>query len=60
MKAPSPDLQAVKSIEDDVDTRLQALDNLDPDDIERLRQRRLDQLKQAAARKQARDGLSTA
>jgi hypothetical protein len=57
---PSATLQAVRNIEDDVDTRLQALDNLDADDIERLRQRRLDQMKQAATRKQVRDGHSDA
>ena len=59
MQTPFATLQAVRSIEDNVDTRLQALDNLDPDDIERLRQRRLDQMKQAAARKQARIGNDT-
>ena len=49
-------IQAVRNIEDNVDSKLQALDNMDADDIERLRQRRLDQMKQAAANKQARHG----
>ena len=44
----------MKNIEDNVDSHLQVLDNLDADDIERLRQRRMDQLKQQAAKKQAR------
>ena len=51
-------VQAVRNIEDNVDTQLQALENMDADDIERMRQRRLDQMKQAAAKKQARHGLS--
>lgn len=46
------DSQAVRSVEDQVDSKLQALDNLDPDDIEKLRQRRLEQMKQAAAKRQ--------
>ena len=44
--------QAVKNVEDQIDNTLQALDNLDPDDIENMRQRRLDQMKRAAAQKQ--------
>ena len=36
-----------------MDNHLQALENLDADDIERLRQRRMDQMKQAATKKQA-------
>ena len=45
-------VQAVKSVEDRLDNTLQALDNLDPDDIENMRQRRLEQMKRAAAQKQ--------
>ena len=44
--------QAVKNVEDRLDNTLQALDNLDPDDIENMRQRRLEQMKRAAAQKQ--------
>ena len=44
--------QAVKNVEDQLDTTLQALDNLDPDDLEAMRQRRLDQMKRAAAKRQ--------
>ena len=44
--------QAVKNVEDQLDTTLQALDNLDPDDLEAMRQRRLDQMKRAAAQRQ--------
>lgn len=39
-------------MEDQIDNRLQALENLDADDIEKLRQRRLHQMKLAAAQKQ--------
>ena len=45
-------VQAVKNVEDRLDNTLQALDNLDPDDIENMRQRRLEQMKRAAAQKQ--------
>ena len=45
-------VQAVRNVEDRLDNTLQALDNLDPDDIENMRQRRLDQMKRAAAQKQ--------
>ena len=45
-------MQAVKNVEDQLDNTLQALDNLDPDDIENMRQRRLEQMKRAAAQKQ--------
>ena len=44
--------QAVKNVEDQLDNTLQALENLDADDIENMRQRRLDQMKRAAAQKQ--------
>jgi hypothetical protein len=44
--------QAVKNVEDQLDNTLQALDNLDPDDIENMRQRRLKQMKRDAAQKQ--------
>ena len=39
-------------MEDQLDNTLQALDNLDPDDIQNMRQRRLEQMKRAAAQKQ--------
>ena len=39
-------------MEDQLDNSLQALDNMDADDIEKMRQRRLQQMKLAAARKQ--------
>ncbi len=39
-------------MEDQLDNRLQALDNMDADDIEKMRQRRLQQMKVAAAQKQ--------
>ena len=39
-------------MEDQLDNTLQALDNMDPDDLEAMRQRRLDQMKRAAAQKQ--------
>lgn len=39
-------------MEDQLDNRLQALDNMDADDIEKMRQRRLQQMKLAAAQKQ--------
>ncbi len=44
--------QAVKNVEDQLDNTLQALDNMDPDDLEAMRQRRLDQMKRAAAQRQ--------
>ena len=40
-------------MESHLDSQLQALDNLDEDGIERMRQRRLNQLKAAASRRQA-------
>lgn len=40
-------------MESHLDSQLQALDNLDEDGIERMRQRRLSQLKAAASRRQA-------
>ncbi|EIE19701.1 thioredoxin-like protein [Coccomyxa subellipsoidea C-169] len=45
-------VNAAKNVEDQIDNRLQALENLDADDIEKLRQRRLHQMKLAAAQKQ--------
>ena len=39
-------------MEDQLDNTLQALDNMDPDDLEAMRQRRLDQMKRAAAQRQ--------
>jgi len=39
-------------VEDQLDTTLQALENLEADDIENMRQRRLNQMKRAAAQKQ--------
>lgn len=41
-------LQAAKEAEDAIDNQLKALDNLDDDDLERLRQSRIDQLKRQA------------
>ena len=40
-------------MESQLDSQLQALDNLDEDGIERMRQRRISQLKAAASRRQA-------
>ena len=45
--------QAASEVESHLDSQLQALDNLDEDGIERMRQRRLSQLKAAASRRQA-------
>jgi hypothetical protein len=41
-------LQAAKEAEDAIDNEIKALDNLDDDDLERLRQSRIDQLKRQA------------
>lgn len=45
-------LAAAKGVEDQLDSRLHALDNLDEDDLENLRRRRVEQMKQHARKKQ--------
>lgn len=42
---------AAQKIEDDLDNQLHALENLNDDDLETLRQRRIDQLKRQAEKK---------
>jgi hypothetical protein len=38
-------IQAAKQVEDQIDAQLHQLENLEEDDIERIRQRRVDELK---------------
>ena len=45
-------LAAAKGVEDQLDSQLHALENLDEDDLESLRRRRVDQMKQQARKKQ--------
>ena len=45
-------IAAAQQMEDHLDGELHRLENLDGDDLERLRERRIKQLKQQAARKQ--------
>ena len=45
-------LAAAQQVEDQLDEQIHALDRLDQDDLEAVRQRRLDQLKKLAAKKQ--------
>ncbi|KAK3606714.1 hypothetical protein CHS0354_005852 [Potamilus streckersoni] len=45
-------LQATVAMEDQIDAEIQRLDNLDDDDLEKLRQKRLDSMKQAQKQKQ--------
>lgn len=42
-------LEATKAIEEQLDAELDRLDNLDSDDLERLREKRLQQMKQQAS-----------
>jgi len=44
-------LEAAKVVEEQVDAQLQELDNLDDDDYEAIRQKRLDQMKKMAAKR---------
>ncbi|KAL3878778.1 hypothetical protein ACJMK2_031108 [Sinanodonta woodiana] len=45
-------LQATMAMEDQIDAEIQRLDNLDDDDLEKLRQKRLESMKQAQKQKQ--------
>jgi hypothetical protein len=45
-------LKAAKQAEDELDNQIRALENLDDDDLERLRQKRIDQLKRQAQLKE--------
>jgi hypothetical protein len=38
-------LQVAKTFEDQIDAQLHQLENLDEDDLERIRQRRIDEMK---------------
>ncbi|PUZ50787.1 hypothetical protein GQ55_6G088000 [Panicum hallii var. hallii] len=44
-------LSAAKAVEDKIDEEIAALDRLDPDDIEALRERRIQQMRRAAERR---------
>jgi hypothetical protein len=44
-------LSAAKAVEDKLDEEIAALDRLDPDDIEALRERRIQQMRRAAERR---------
>jgi hypothetical protein len=44
-------LSAAKAVEDKLDEEISALDRLDPDDIEVLRERRIQQMRRAAERR---------
>ncbi|KAF8654943.1 hypothetical protein HU200_033672 [Digitaria exilis] len=44
-------LSAAKAVEDKLDEKIAALDRLDPDDIEALRERRIQQMRRAAERR---------
>lgn len=41
-------LQAAQAMEDQLDSQLHQLENLDEDDLERVRQRRIDEMKRCA------------
>ena len=45
-------LNAAKAVEDQLDSQLHAMDNMDEDNIEQMRQRRIDQMKLQAQRRQ--------
>ena len=45
-------LSAVKAVEDKLDEEIAALERLDPDDIEALRERRIQQMRRAKLREQ--------